>query len=284
MALFGNLFGDAGTQTQAGVTRATGYENAYGAAAPFYGAAQGNINQYFGQAAQPWQAIVNPTQAGLSAYADVTGAGGTAGQNRAQQLFQTDPGYQFALNQQQQAIQRAAGPAGGEYSGNLLDALQRNAAGYAGQQYGNWANRLYQLAAMAPTGAQGLAGVLTGQGTNLAGLNVAQGNLNYNTQAAAANAIAQGMTNAADVQNASSAAGMNLAAKLLGYGLNGPAGAAALGGGSLGGAGGASGGAGGGAGQGSFFSQLFGTGGGGQFVGNQYGGGAPPGMAVPTFA
>jgi hypothetical protein len=224
MALFSNLFGDAGGATATGVQQAQNYGTALASALPGYTTAQGNINQYFGQAAQPWQAIVNPTQGGLSAYADITGAAGTAGQNRAQALFQTDPGYQFARDQALQATQRATGTGGYQGSGNVLTALQDRASGLAQQQYGNYVDRLYRLAAMAPQGATGLAGVLTGQGTNLAGLNVGAANLQYNTGIAQANAIAQAQRQAQDIQNASTGAGLNIAMKLLGYGGSGSGG------------------------------------------------------------
>src|SRR6516225_460959 len=51
--------------------------------------------------------------------------------------FSNDPGYQFALQQAQQATERAmaAGGTAGLRSGNLVDAEQRNAIGLEDQQY-----------------------------------------------------------------------------------------------------------------------------------------------------
>src|SRR6516225_12073626 len=51
--------------------------------------------------------------------------------------FHNDPGYQFALQQAQQATERAmaAGGTAGLGSGNLVDAEQRNAIGLEDQQY-----------------------------------------------------------------------------------------------------------------------------------------------------
>src|SRR6516164_5405508 len=46
----------------------------------------------------------------------------------AQKAFTADPGYQFALNQQLQAVQRAMAGSGMNASAYPLDALQKNTA------------------------------------------------------------------------------------------------------------------------------------------------------------
>ncbi len=51
--------------------------------------------------------------------------------------FQQDPGYQFALQQGQQAIQRSAAAKGGEVSGGSLKDLAAYTTGMAAQDYGN---------------------------------------------------------------------------------------------------------------------------------------------------
>lgn len=48
-----------------------------------------------------------------------------------------DPGYQFRLNQGNQAIDRAAGARGSRYSGATLKGLQRHAQDYASGEYQN---------------------------------------------------------------------------------------------------------------------------------------------------
>jgi len=49
--------------------------------------------------------------------------------------FEQDPGFQFALEQQEEAINRAAAARGGRFSGRTLRELQRGAAGLASQQF-----------------------------------------------------------------------------------------------------------------------------------------------------
>jgi hypothetical protein len=59
------------------------------------------------------------------------------------QSFQASPGYQYELQQQQQAIQNSAASRGASLSGNTLMALQQNAQGLASQDWYN-ANNLNQ--------------------------------------------------------------------------------------------------------------------------------------------
>jgi len=84
--------------------------------------------------------------------------------------FSNDPGYQFALQQAQQAAERAAGAGGMTASGNLIDAEQRNAINLQNQQYQNWINNLKGVGQMGLGATQaGAAGQATGY-TNLANL------------------------------------------------------------------------------------------------------------------
>src|SRR6516164_7835692 len=83
----------------------------------------------------------------------------------AKSAFTADPGYQFALNQAQQAATRGAAAGGMTASGNLLDALQKNAVGYANQDYQNWIKNLQTTGQMG-IGAteEGAAGPAQGYG------------------------------------------------------------------------------------------------------------------------
>lgn len=80
---------------------------------------------------------------GANMYADATGVNGQDGYDRATQSFRTNPGYDFSLGQQQQATERGAAAGGMIASGNLLDQLSRNAAGYADQA---WQSHVTNLA------------------------------------------------------------------------------------------------------------------------------------------
>src|SRR6516162_1025458 len=89
--------------------------------------------------------------------------------------FSNEPGYQFALQQAQQAAERGAAAGGMTASGNLIDAEQRNAINLQNQQYQNWVNNLKGVGQMGIGATQaGAAGQATGY-TNLANLAQAYG-------------------------------------------------------------------------------------------------------------
>lgn len=113
------------------------------------------------QRVQPW--LSAGTNA-LSTYGNQIGASG--GPNQAPQYasylgvaggsptspflptsqFTASPGYQYELQQQQQAIQNSGAGRSGALSGNTLQALQGNAQGLASQDYwtanNNWYNNI----------------------------------------------------------------------------------------------------------------------------------------------
>ena len=78
--------------------------------------------------------------------------------------FKTDPGYQFALSQGQDAI-KGAGNAiyGGTRAGAIYPELAKFTEGYASQSYDNRINQL-MTAAGANSGSPGTAGALYAQG------------------------------------------------------------------------------------------------------------------------
>ena len=59
--------------------------------------------------------------------------------------FQRTPGYQFAVDQGQQAIERSAAKRGMLNSGNVLAELSKYGQGMANQEYGNQVNTLAGL-------------------------------------------------------------------------------------------------------------------------------------------
>ena len=55
--------------------------------------------------------------------------------------FEQDPGYQFRLQQGEQALNRSAAARGGRLGGAQLKALSDYSQGLASQEFGNFANR-----------------------------------------------------------------------------------------------------------------------------------------------
>ena len=131
------------------------------------------------------------------------------GTNCGPNAFQTDPGYQFALQQGTQALDRSAGGSGMFGSGNAATALTNYGQGLANQQYGNW---LSNLSGLNNQGLQAAAGQTGRQGA-LAGINEWQGG-----QAVANNNNAvNGFVNAQNNMNAANAqGGANIFSTILG--------------------------------------------------------------------
>ena len=106
-----------------------------------------------------------------------------------------DPGYQFGLQQGQQALDRKASAAGGRVSGAALKSAAEYATGYAssgfGAAYQRKQDRLNRLAALAGIGqtatsnsaaagaasANAITGLLSAQGNAAGAAQIAQGNI-----------------------------------------------------------------------------------------------------------
>jgi hypothetical protein len=182
--------GTAGARTDL----STGYDASTGAINQGAAGAQGYLDQgqqgAMGQLGQartdltagggayaPLSALAARYGQGGQLYGDSLGLGGAEGNQRAQQAFQTGPGYQFALDQGLDAINRRANAAGMLVGGNANRSAQNYGFGLANQEYGNWQNR---LKGMSDQELQATAGAAAGNQTNnttLAGLGVTGANL-----------------------------------------------------------------------------------------------------------
>ena len=100
-------------------------------------------------------------------------------------MFQANPGYQFALDQGQQALARQAAAGGRAASGGALMASQKYGQGLANQEYNNWyqnyMNNLYRGQQGALQGVQGQSQALDAQGRLAYGYGTDTGNaaMNY---------------------------------------------------------------------------------------------------------
>lgn len=87
-------------------------------------------------------------------------------------VVQTDPGYQFRLQEGEKALQRAAAASGGLGGGAFLKDTARFSQGLASQEYGNAINRLLglqQIGSQANRTQAGLAASLLGQRAGILG-------------------------------------------------------------------------------------------------------------------
>lgn len=141
---------------------------------------------------QPW---VDSGKSANSMYSNAIGLNGADGNTAAQNAFQAGPGYQFALDQGNQAALRGASAAGMLNSGNTLTALAQYGQGLANKEYGGWLDRLsgvssqgLQAAAGQASGYGGLADLYQSTAGNRLGLEsgVAQGRMGLNNDFAQA--------------------------------------------------------------------------------------------------
>ncbi len=136
-----------------------------------YGLASGNINQGIGALKTNYSAALQPflqnygtAQGGVQQLGNVLGLNGPAGSDTALKTLQATPGYQFQLQQGDNAINAQAAATGQNASGNQALALSNYNQGLAGTTYQNYVNNLMPFMGLAQNSASGIAGVNTGLG------------------------------------------------------------------------------------------------------------------------
>jgi hypothetical protein len=166
--------------------------------------------------------------------------------NVTPQNLQNDPGYQFQLQQGQQALQRSAAAQGGLQSGGFAKALDQYSQGLASTQYQNAWNRQFQqnqfkynslanMAGMGQSAAGSLANLGQNYGNTMAGYDIDEGNIHAGSlmgQAQLGGEAASGATSAGVKYGTMAAGGA------MGMGTSGVSGLSSMMGGGGGGGGG----------------------------------------------
>lgn len=193
MSFFGDLFSNDDAE-QAAQQKISGLNAGYNQASDLFGQGRNALTTNYAAGLAPYQRLSGLGASGASAYGDATGANGSAGYANAVKNFQANPGYQFALDQGLQAIDRGAASRGMLTSGNTLNAEQQYGTGLANQAYQQY---VQNLAPYLPQQTAANLASAQGQGTLNAALGNAldssfgnQGNLAYQTQAGIGNANA----------------------------------------------------------------------------------------------
>lgn len=123
--------------------------------------------------------------------------------------FHADPGYQFDLQQGQQAIQNSSAATGGLVSGSQMAALNNYSQNMASNEYsnaynryqtniGNSYNRLASLAGLGQTGVGQSNQAAQTAGTNISNSQMSAGNAQAANSIAQGNAISNGVTGVAN--------------------------------------------------------------------------------------
>ena len=109
--------------------------------------------------------------------AALSGALGNEAQQQAFQSFNESPGQAFLREMGEKAALRGASSQGRSLGGGVLAELQRRGTGLAQQDFGNQLARLSSIATRGQQAGGGIANILSGQGSQLAGV---RGNLASN--------------------------------------------------------------------------------------------------------
>lgn len=173
---FGNLVVHNREQEQQSLGEiGAGYQQGRDTAAPFFAGAANQLTGYGTQGINQLNQIYGqPLSQTAGMEANALGLNGPAGTQAAQAAFQTGPGFQFAMEQGLDAVNRNANAAGMGASGNMLREAQTFGQGLGQQEYNNWLNNLRQRESLYAPLAGRAADVGQTLGQNLAGLDTGQ--------------------------------------------------------------------------------------------------------------
>lgn len=183
------------TAEQAAQQRNAGLQQGYNAYATNAGQGRDALTTGFNNASGAYTNLLNGANAGAGAYGDASGANGAAGYTRAQQNFQTNPGYQFQMDQGLQALNRTHAAAGNLNSGNADADAIKYGTGLANQSYQSYLSGLSPYLGQQNAATAGYGNAQAGLGQGL--------NQSYTGQGTAANAnyTGQGASDAAATMN-----------------------------------------------------------------------------------
>ncbi len=162
MGLF-DLF-SSGNEKAAANAQRSGYDKGWNRFAKFAQRGLNEFNNYNNMAYNEYAGLDALGNNGVSAYGNALGLNGSAGSQSAISAFQQNPGYQFALNQGLDALDRRASARGMLNSGNTTADTLNYANGLASQNWQQYINNLANTVGVAQNTAQAQAGIRSGQG------------------------------------------------------------------------------------------------------------------------
>lgn len=191
-ALSSNAATTAGNEGQAAADEASQtqlqmYNQAVGYQTPFLNTGTEALNQLAGIYGLPTAAGPNGQPAS---------AGGQGAITAAMNQFTQSPDYQFAQQQGGLALDRSAASKGLLLSGAQLRDAQSFGQGLATQQFGNYWNRLSQLAGFGSGAANSLTQAATTTGAGVANSQLTGGQAQMAGTVGSANALTGGLTGA----------------------------------------------------------------------------------------
>jgi hypothetical protein len=132
-----------------------------------FGSGRGALTTDYAAALSPYTSNFANAQQGQNMYGNALGLGGAAGNAAALQGFLNNPGYQFQLQQGEDAAMANAARLGQLNSGNTLVDLDKFGQGLANTSWGQYLANLQPYLGAANSAAGGIAGVNTGLGNQM---------------------------------------------------------------------------------------------------------------------
>ena len=108
-------------------------------------------------------------------------------------LFQKSPGYQFRLEQAQNALQASQAAKGGLLSGGAMKEMNAYTQGIASDEYGNYINQLQGLAGIGENAANAMGNYEIGTGAQISGYTQQAGMADANKYMNLGNSIGGGI-------------------------------------------------------------------------------------------
>jgi hypothetical protein len=133
-----------------------------------FGLGRSALTTDYAKALAPWTNQFAYAGQGQQALADALGMNGPDGNARAVTAFQNNPGYQFQVQQGLNSVMANQARTGQLASGNTDLALQQMGQNIANQGWGNYIGQLQPFLGAGQNAAQGIAGVNTGLGNQMA--------------------------------------------------------------------------------------------------------------------
>lgn len=178
-------------QQKAAADQTAGISQGYGQLSDLANQGRGALTTNFAAGLQPFQQNYDAASAGQTAYGNATGVNGPQGSAAALQAFQnSNPGYQFQLQQGENAILANQAKTGQLNSGNTNLDLQTYGQGLANQSYNQYVQNLLPYLGASNSAAQGVGSLYSNLGTNLNNSFSQQGNAAYGANASIGNANA----------------------------------------------------------------------------------------------
>jgi hypothetical protein len=141
-----------------------------------------------------------------SAYSDALGINGPEGNARAVAAFRAGPGYQFAVDEANNAVMRNAAQLGMLGSGNTMDAIRARTQGFADQEFQRYLDNLFRQSGQGLTATDKSAGIITGYGDKVYDTGMTKGAMAYGTETGIGQATANAEAQKAQAQQAAAKA------------------------------------------------------------------------------